>query len=499
MHRRRRILVGALAAVVVLAAAVAGYGIWTFQRVDRIDLDLATVASGEPRNYLVIGSDSRAEINSDDPNAGAMLGDDAPGGRRSDSIAVLRVDPDDERIDVLSIPRDLWVTLPDGSQQRINAAYAESTQTLIDTIDENLGIPIHHFAEVDFAGFQRLIDALGGVPMYFDTPVRDVNSGLRIPEAGCTVLDGPSGLAFARSRHLQYHDGNGWQTDPSGDLGRMTRQQLLMRAALGRARSLGLGDIGRLKGLVDAGLSATTVDSGLGFGDILGLGQRFSDFDPQRLQTHSLAVEQSRTSGGAAVLELDEETSGLTLLFFRGEAPPTDVTTTTSPPPRPSDVTVSLYNGGGVEGEARRVSYVLSAGGFGIDAVESSEDPVVQTTVSHAPGAESMAALVADWLGPSPQIVEDDALGPGEVSVELGRDFRTVAEPSDDGAEDSSTDDAGASAGEAPQVDSKGGSASGSANGVSGTDAPSGSGSPTTTTTLAGWTPGVPPEGVECS
>ncbi|MGI9578166.1 MAG: LCP family protein, partial [Microthrixaceae bacterium] len=324
-----RVLVGVLAAIVVIAAAVAGYGWWTYQQVDRVDLDLADAVSGEPRNYLVIGSDSRAEINSSDPMAGVMLGDEVPGGQRSDSIAVLRVDPDSDRIDVLSIPRDLWVTLPNGEEQRINAAYAESTQTLIDTIDSNLGIPIHHFAEVDFNGFQRLIDTLGGVPMYFDAPVRDSNSGLRIPEAGCVVLDGAQGLAFARSRQLQYQTEAGWQTDPSGDLGRMTRQQALMRASLSKARTLGLNNVGQLKSLIDAGLDSTTVDSGLGFGDLLGLGQRFSDFDPQRLQTHALAVEPFRTDGGAEVLLLDEAASAPTLAFFRGESTPSTVTTTT--------------------------------------------------------------------------------------------------------------------------------------------------------------------------
>ncbi|MCB0953962.1 MAG: LCP family protein, partial [Microthrixaceae bacterium] len=202
-----------LAFVVVAALLVAGYGWWTYQKVDRVDVDLADVAHGEPRNYLIVGSDSRESVDEDDPNAALFLGDDAPGGQRSDSISILRVDPDGERIDVLSIPRDLWVELPDGSEQRINAAYAQSTQTLIDTIDKNLGIPIHHFAEVDFVGFQRLIDALGGVPMYFDSAVRDKNSGLSISGAGCAVLDGPQGLAFARSRHLEYEDSDGWHTD----------------------------------------------------------------------------------------------------------------------------------------------------------------------------------------------------------------------------------------------------------------------------------------------
>lgn len=475
-------IVGVLAAIVVIAAAVAGYGWWTYQQVDRVDLDLADAVSGEPRNYLVIGSDSRAEINSSDPMAGVMLGDEAHAGQRSDSIAVLRIDPDSDRMDVLSIPRDLWVTLPDGEMQRINAAYADSTQTLIDTIDDNLGIPIHHFAEVDFNGFQQLVDTLGGVPMYFDTPVRDTNSGLRIPETGCVVLDGAQGLAFARSRYLQYRTDAGWQTDPSGDLGRMTRQQTLMRASLAKARTLGLNNVGQLKSLIDAGLGSTTVDSGLGFGDLLALGQRFSDFDPQRFQTHALAVEPFRTDGGAEVLILDEEASASTLAFFRGEAAPSAVTTTTVPPPSPSDVTVSVFNGGGVDGEARRVSYVLDGGGFNLGEIESADGDVAATTVSHAPGAQRMATLVASWLGPSPQITEDADLAPGEVDVEIGADFRTIAEPSvqpESAAESESSSTEPSTTGPDPD-----------GGGESNVDAPA---------TVPGWTPGVAPEGVVCA
>ncbi len=484
-------LVGVLAVIVVLAAAVAGYGWWTYQKVDRIDLDLAETVSGEPRNYLVIGSDSRSEITSDDPMAGVMLGDEVPGGQRSDSIAVLRVDPGSDRIDVLSIPRDLWVTLPDGQKQRINSAYADSTQTLIDTISDNLGIPIHHFAEVDFNGFQRLIDTLGGVPMYFDTEVRDANSGLRIDSTGCVVLDGQQGLAFARSRHLQYRTDAGWKSDGSGDLGRMTRQQTLMRAALAKSRTLGLGDVAKLTSLVNAGLESTKVDSGLGFRDILALGERFSDFDPQRLQTHVLAVEPHTTSGGAAVLLLDEAASAATLEFFRGVGAPGVVTTTTVPPPSPSDITVSIYNGGGVDGEARRVSYVLDSGGFGLDAVETAQDEVSRTTVSHAPGAQRMAQLVASWLGPTPGILEDEDLSPGQVTIELGSDFRTVAEPPEvnEPADTTNTTTAPVTAPAEGPVGAGDGSAGSTTAGPS----------TTTTTTQPGWAPGVAPEGVVCT
>lgn len=484
-HRGRRVGIVVLSCVAVVAAAVAGFGWYTYQRVNRVDLRLSQIASSEPQNYLLVGSDSRKGITRSDANSAVMLGKDAPGGQRSDSISVLRVDPSNDRIDVLSIPRDLWVTLPSGQHQRINVAYAQSTQTLIDTIQSNLHIPVHHFVEVDFKGFQKLIDALGGVPMYFDAPVRDSNSGLRITSTGCAILDGPQGLAFARSRHLQWKDASGWHTDPSADLGRMTRQQLLMRAALKRARGMGLNDIGRLKGLIDAGIDSTKVDSGLDFGELMSLGQRFSDFDPQRLQTHTLTTTPFTTDGGAAVLRLDEAQSKATLDFFGGASAATAVTTTTTPPPKPRDVTVSIYNGGGVEGEGRRVSYVLSGGGFTLGAVESSPKPASHTTVSHGPGGTAMAKLVGAWLGPAPQIIEDKSLASGTVSVTLGSDFRTVAEPATGSDASASPDGAGAS-----------GSASGDT--TNSAPSPSSSAPSTTTTTPPGWTPGVAPKGAEC-
>jgi LCP family protein required for cell wall assembly len=497
------VAVGVLAVVAVLAAAVAGYAWWTYQRVDRVDLDLAEIVNSEPRNYLVIGSDTRDGVSEEDPNSDVMLGTDIPAGQRSDSIAILRIDPGSDRIDVLSIPRDLWVTLPDGEEHRINAAYQRSTQTLIDTIDDNLGIPIHHFAEVDFVGFQQIIDALGGVPLYLDAPVRDANSGLDIPESGCVVLDGPQGLAFARSRNLQWKDATGWRTDPTGDLGRMTRQQVLMRAALTKSRSLGLNNIATLKGLVDAALSSTTIDSGLGLGDILALGKRFADFDPQRLQTHSLAVEPDRTSAGASIVRLDEEASSATLSIFRGSTAPGQVTTTTVPPPAPGDITVSVYNGGNVTGEARRVSYVLSDGGFGIDVIETAEEPASRTTVTHAPGGEGMAELVGAWIGPEPRLLEDDRLSPGEVVVTLGSDFETVSEPADAGGDSAGGDERGTDG--ADTSGSSGQLASGS-DGITTGDVAAGAtagGDPapssTTTTTVPGWTPSAAPEGVDCS
>ena len=475
----KRLLIGTLSVVVVLglvAAAGAAWGFWSFSQLQRESLDLADASNAGPQNYLVIGSDSREGIKKGSAGDGAILGKEAPTGRRSDSIAIMRVDPAESRVDMLSIPRDLWVPIAGtGQEQRINTAYSHSAQTLVDTIQKDLNIPINHFVEVDFAGFQDLIETIGGVPMYFDHPVRDRNSGLRVTDKGCTVLDGYQGLAFARSRHLEWNNGIKWETDPTGDLGRMTRQQLLARAALSKVRDLGLNDIGKVKGLVDAGVGNVKLDDGMGVSEILDLSGKFSDFDPQRLQTHSLPVTGHTTSGGAAVVLLDTAAAQPTLDIFRGSTS-SAVTTTTVPPPSASDVVVSVSNGTAKQGEARRVSFVLAGGGFGVGTVDSSIDPVAATVVRYPKGSKVAGELVAAWITPAPQLEEDRKLAPGAVAVDIGADFASISEPSSTATPTGS------------------GGSSSSSSSSSSEPAPA----TTTTTTEPGWTPSTPPAGVTC-
>jgi LCP family protein required for cell wall assembly len=473
--------VGAVAVVATLAliaGAGAVWGLWSFASIDRVDLDLAAREPTEPRNFLVVGSDSRAEISADDPGADGMIGGEVPPGQRADSLMIARVDPDSERIDLLSVPRDLWVPIAGtGEEQRINTAYSKSAQAVVDTVQASLGIPIHHFVEVDFGGFSSLVDSLGGVPMYFSEPVRDTNSGLFIYETGCRVLNGAEGLAYARARHLEYESNGEWTSDPTGDLGRMTRQQLLTRAALAKAQTLGLGDVGKLRGLVDAGVGSVSLDSTLGTGDLIDLGGRISDLDPDRMQTHSLPVVPHTTSGGAAVVLLDDAAAQPVLDIFRGITAAAPVTTTTAPPPTESSVTVRVYNGTDIEGEARRVSFVLTTDGdFKGGVVESAPDPVSRTYVEYPRGSRAMGELVARWLSPQVELYENAALPPATVAVVLGGDFERVAEP-DDLPEPTTT------TAPAPPVDP-----------TTGAPAPT----TTTTTTQPGYTPGQAPEGISC-
>ena len=101
----QRFAAGALACsliVGIVAGAGAAWGLWSFSKIKRVDLNLAQVASPtEPINVLIVGSDSRASIQQGDPGAGGMLGKDAPPGQRSDSLLIARIDPGSDRIDLL--------------------------------------------------------------------------------------------------------------------------------------------------------------------------------------------------------------------------------------------------------------------------------------------------------------------------------------------------------------------------------------------------------------
>ena len=477
--RRILMVLGVLVVVAgLIAGATAAWSWWSFSRFERASLDLAVTTSDEPQNFLLIGSDSREGLTAKDPGSQVYLGSGTPDGRRSDSIAIVRFDPKESRISMLSIPRDLWLPIsPTGEKQRINTAFSTSAQTLIDTIQSNFQIPINHYVEVDFAGFQDLINTIGGVPMYFDRPVRDRNSGLMIDEAGCHLLDGYQGLAFARSRHLEWNNGSEWVDDPSHDMGRMSRQQELLRAAMAKVRSLGLTSLTQLNGLIDAAVDNVTLDDRLGIRDLLGLGSQFAGVDPGAIQTYSLPVTDFTTSGGAAVELLDPVPAQPMLDVFRGTSTP-GTTTTTIPPVKPSEITVSIYNGTPKQGEARRVSYVLSAGGFTLGPIENADRPPERSVVFHAPGGKEMGELVARWLGPAPEVREDPALAEGQVRVVLGPEFSTVDDPGKGG--DTTTTTTAPPAAPAP--------------GAATAEPP-----PIPTTTFpGGWTPTAPPAGIVC-
>ena len=209
-HRWRRRSLYALTCIVVLAALGVGgvyvYANYRFNQIKKVHakhLVAAPAAPGKPFNLLLVGSDSRSFVsNSTQENA---FGDEAnAGGQRSDVTIVARFDPAAKTVTMLSIPRDLWVDIPGNDSNisgmnRINAAYDSGPDLLIQTIEQDLDIPINHYMAVDFPGLTGMVNALGGVTMSFPTPVKDQYTGLNISTVGCQVVNGTTALELVRS------------------------------------------------------------------------------------------------------------------------------------------------------------------------------------------------------------------------------------------------------------------------------------------------------------
>ena len=233
-RRRRRggFLKKAFLVVLVLAVGAIALGWYRFAAIERVDTQGTLASGGAGTNYLIVGSDSREGLADDDL---ALAGAEGLGGQRADTMLILRVD--DSGTSMLSIPRDLWVTLdPGGNQAKINAAYNDGPASVIRTIN-GLGIPIHRYMEVDFASFQGLVGAVGGVTVAVPNPARDPNSGLLIEETGEVRLSGEQALAYVRSRHYEELIDGSWREDPRADLGRIERQKTFMAAVLGELTS----------------------------------------------------------------------------------------------------------------------------------------------------------------------------------------------------------------------------------------------------------------------
>jgi LCP family protein required for cell wall assembly len=213
---------------------------------------------------------------------------------------------------MLSIPRDLWVTLdPGGNQGKINASYNDGPASVIRTIN-GLGIPIHRYMEVDFASFQGLVEAVGGVTITVPNPARDPNSGLLIEETGEVRLSGEQALAYVRSRHYEeLIDGN-WREDPRADLGRIERQKAFMAAVLGELTStwnpLELDRAGRAAG------DGLRLDDEMTLLDAIRLGWKLRGADYEIVE---LPVENFRAPDGSSALRLLDGAGEVVARFSR--------------------------------------------------------------------------------------------------------------------------------------------------------------------------------------
>jgi LCP family protein required for cell wall assembly len=424
----------AIALLAVVAATSAGVYIGTSRFEDEIadiptvdikDGVLAPEEKGEPANYLIIGSDSRAFVENE-AQEGAFGSADEVGGQRSDTTMVVHVEPDSKTGFVVSFPRDLRVDIPGHGEHKLNAAFGFGGPSLvIETLKENFDVPIQHYLEVDFAGFEDIVNTIGGVSIQFNAPARDLKSNLDIPEAGCRKLDGAQALQYVRSRYYEWYDAEDgeWENDPLSDLNRIKRQQYFMRSLANEAIDLGAGDLRNAYKLIDDVSDSLRRDPKLDAGDMRGLINAFRDLDPASIEMTTIPIA---SSGGDLVLKQPEAEPVLARLrtfegYPEGFEPPVD----------PGEIGIAVLNGSGVAGVAGEVSDLLEAHGYDIreEPGDADRDDYPLTRVRYAAGETRKGLTVATALA-TLDVQEASDLLPGvDVEVIVGRDWEDINAP----------------------------------------------------------------------
>ena len=430
-QRRRRLLVVtlmvALAAVVLVGAGGYGYAHWRFGQIASINLPGLTKPSrGKPMVLLVVGSDSRAEL--DQPGDAAKFGttQDA-GGVRSDVIMLVRLDPAAHTAKILSIPRDLLVPIAGTSGRgKINAAFDRGAQQLIQTIQQQLHIPINHYLLVNFDGFRAIIDTLGGVRLDFPYPATDAYSGLHITRTGCQRLDGEQALSVARARHYRYLKDGRWQADPLSDLGRIQRQQTFLRVVLKTAIAKGLTNPVRANQFIGQVVHDLTKDRGLTEADAVGLARQFRSFNPDQLGGQTLPVVVANNyQGFGDVLLLKQPDADRAVAGFLDRPPPTTTAPATATPTPSRTITVRVQNATSIPGLAARTTSRLRTLGW-TATTAGNAPPARRSQIRYPPGQQPAAKALARTLSGGVVLVPDTSQATGTVLMVLGAQFQGV-------------------------------------------------------------------------
>ena len=233
----------------------------------------AETGSPQAVNVLIVGSDSSECIDPNSPYAEAFATAADVAGARSDTIMLARINPTEQRFDLLSFSRDLWVKI-DGrtGKGRINGAIdGNNPAKLINTIAANFYLPVDHWVSIDFCAFKEIVDIVDGIEISFEFPVRDKNTGLYIEAPECHTFGGEEALAYVRSRHFQWFDPTSetWQTDGTSDLGRISRQQDFVKRVLLKALAKAADSPVIAKEFVDAALRHVVTDSNVTVGQLM--------------------------------------------------------------------------------------------------------------------------------------------------------------------------------------------------------------------------------------
>jgi LCP family protein required for cell wall assembly len=432
----------ALAMVSMLVLSLTGYGWATFKTLHEGLSTTDVIGWAVPdkaTDLLLVGLDSRTDAH-DNPLAPDVLarlrtGDNE--GELTDTMILVRIPNDGQHAVAVSLPRDLYVELPDGyGKHKLNSAFARARNAtaqrlvaqgadpatvrtesiaagrklLLQAVKDLTGVGIDHYAEINLLGFSLLTDAVGGVEVCLKAPVHDRFSGANFP-AGPQLIAGPDALAFVRQRHGL----------PRGDLDRIVRQQAYMASLAHKVLTAGtLANPSRINQLINATQQSLVLDDGF---DVLDFATRIQGLAAGNVVFETVPVLGDGTSeSDGAVLNVDPDA----VRAFVGQAIDVPSRSDSNPDFQPAPqakptLTVDVFNASAVRGLAKSVSDQLTGQGFQPGTVGNSA--VRRTSVVRYPtGGQDFARTVADALGGLP-VEEDAQLATGTVHVYLGKDY----------------------------------------------------------------------------
>jgi LCP family protein required for cell wall assembly len=484
-NRRRHamLLAGRLmaAAIAALALALTG-GAWQWSASKNHRLNTVSALDPQSRDivdpnaqygdedFLIVGMDSRAGANSE---MGAGDTEDA-GGARSDTVMLVNIPANRKRVVAVSFPRDLAITPfqceawnPDTgeygpiydsdtkkygpryvyTETKLNSTFSfGGPKCLVKEIQKLSGLSINRFIAIDFVGFAKMVDALGGVEVCSTTPLYDYELGTVLAHSGRQRIDSKTALNYVRARNIT--------TENNGDYGRIKRQQLFLSSLL---RSLISQDtffsLNKLNNVVNTFIKNSYVDN-VKTKDLVQLGQSVQAMSAGHVSfvtvptgiTDENGDEPPRTSDMRALFDAiinDDPLPGENDLNATSSPPTKSLTSkapkTTSPSAEPhpeqvqavttspQGITVQVSNSTSKSGLATTASTQLKHHGFKVKTPDDYPSSLKSTTVLFSPGNEQAAATVAATLS-NPKVERVTGIGK-TVQVVLGQDFSSVSAP----------------------------------------------------------------------
>ncbi|WP_342744764.1 LCP family protein, partial [Actinophytocola xinjiangensis] len=468
-RRNKSMRAGRALAIVAAALVFLGTGVgWGVQawingsttKVNALDPNSNAIKDADAQlgdeNFLLVGSDTRAGAEAEE----GVGNEDDIIGARSDTVMIAHVPKSRERVVVVSFPRDLEVnrpecerwnaktgeytgeTAPSEEQVKLNTAYqVGGPMCVTKQIQEISGLAINHFVGIDFHGFKEMVDAVDGVQVCVESPMKDEVLGTIVPQAGKNVtLTGDQALNFVRARKVE--------SDPTkSDYGRITRQQRFLSSLLRKAMSPEvLLDVGKLTGFVNAFAESTFGDN-IDVETLMLLGQSMQGVDAGKVTFMTVPTVGYANDAGNEELRT-EDTNDLFGAIrndtpIPGESPAEkkdDKSKAAAPnaqlksaqqhllrqdqpaPVDPKTVKVQVLNGGNdQDGIAGDTADELSEFGYQIVWVDASPERVDRTVIKYSKVKLAQAQALAASV-PDAQLVEDPAAG-GALQLIIGPGF----------------------------------------------------------------------------